>query len=56
MDRIAYEIGNFIIKAFDYVGMEIVGDIFRWSGVTGAGYGAIIIIIIIIFLFYIIKK
>jgi hypothetical protein len=56
MDNIAYEIGNFIIKAFDYAGMEIVGDIFRWSGVMGAGYGVIFIIIIIIFLFYIIKK
>ena len=55
MDNIVYEIGNFIIKAFDYVGMEIVGDIFRWSGVTGAGYGVIFIIIIIIFLLYIIN-
>lgn len=56
MDRIAYEIGNFIVKAFDSIGMEIIGDLFRWSGVTGAGYGAIFIIIIIFFLFYIIKK
>ena len=56
MDKIAYGIGNFIVKAFDYVGAEIIGDVFRWSGVTGLGYGAIFIIMVIILVIYIVKK
>ena len=42
MDKVANEIGHYIIRAFDAMGAEIIGDVFRWSGVTETGYGAFI--------------
>ena len=56
MDKIANEIGHYIIRAFDAMGAEIIGDVFRWGGVTGTGYGAIFIVLVILVVIYIVKK
>ena len=56
MNEIAYAIGDFIIKAFDSMGAEIIGDVFRWGGIAETGYGAIFIMLGIIAVLFIVKK